>query len=51
MVMSPKILSGPTHREIKMSIGVCEIYLALEVMRHNNTIYVYCMCYDETKEV
>ena len=33
---------------------MCEIYnnyLALEAMRHNNAIYVYCMCYDVTKEV
>ena len=51
IVMSPKILSGTTLREIKMNKGVCEIYLALEVMRHNSTIYVYCMCSDETKEV
>ena len=52
--MSPKILSGAIHREIKINKGVCEIYnnyLALEAMRHNNAIYVYCMCYDETKEV
>ena len=49
--MSPKMLSDAIHREIKMNIGVCEVYLALEAMRHNNAIYVYCMCYDETKEV
>ena len=42
--MSPKILSGTIHREIKMNIGVCEIYLALEAMRHNNAIYVYIVC-------
>ena len=41
--MSPKILSGAIHREIKMNKGVCEIYLALEAMRHNNAIYAYCM--------
>ena len=49
--MLPKILSGAIHREIKMNKGVCEIYLALEAMRHNNAIYVYCICYDETKEL
>ena len=52
--MSPKILSGAIHREIKINKGVCEIYnnyLALEAMRHNNAVYVYCICYDETKEV
>ena len=41
--MSPKMLSDAIHREIKMNIGVCEVYLALEAMRHNNAIYVYCM--------
>ena len=51
--MSPKILSGAIQRN-KINKGVCEIYnnyLALEAMRHNNAIYVYCMCYDVTKEV
>ena len=43
IVMSPKMLSDAIHREIKMNIGVCEVYLALEAMRHNNAIYVYCM--------
>ena len=41
--MSPKMLSDVIHREIKMNIGVCEVYLALEAMRHNNAIYEYCM--------
>ena len=42
--MSPKMLSDTIHSEIKMNIGVCEVYLALEAMRHNNAIYnVYCM--------